>query len=51
MLVADLPPDGELPPLVQTADSFFSSTMTQSSRSSNGLVLMYGLLLTVEQGE
>jgi hypothetical protein len=51
LLVSDLPPDGELPPLVQTADSWFSSSMTQSSRSSNGLVLMYGLLLTVESGE
>lgn len=48
LLVAGLPPDGELPPLVQTADSWNTSTMTQSSRSSNGMVLMYGLLLTVE---
>jgi hypothetical protein len=51
LLVSSLPPTGELPPLVQTADSWFTSTMTQSSRSSNGMVLMYGLLLTLEQPE
>lgn len=51
LLVSSLPPTSELPPLVQTADSWFTSTMTQSSRSSNGMVLMYGLLLTLEQPE
>jgi hypothetical protein len=51
LLVGDLPPSGELPPLVQTADNWTTSTMTQSSRSSTGKVLMYGLLLTLGQPE
>lgn len=49
LLVSSLPPTEALPALVQTADSWSTSTMTQSSRSSNGMVLMYGLLITLEQ--
>jgi hypothetical protein len=51
LLVGELPPSGELPPLVQTAQGWDTSSMTQSSRSSTGKVLMYGLLLTLEQPE
>jgi hypothetical protein len=51
LLVSGLPPSAELPPLVQTADNWTTSTMTQSSRSSTGKVLMYGLLLTLGQPE
>ncbi len=51
LFVAPQPPAEELPPLVQTASSWSISSVTQSSHSSNGKVMMYGLLLTLAQPE
>ena len=45
-----LPPDGQLPPgSVVTEDATYTSTSTYSSRSKDGKVLMYGLLLTIKE--
>ncbi len=43
-----LPPSGELPPVLAAADSPLSGGTARSSRSVDGKVLIYGVLLTFE---
>lgn len=47
LFTSPLPPTGELPGVAQAADESVASRVTRSSRADNGLMLMYGLLLTV----
>ncbi|HHY57799.1 MAG TPA: hypothetical protein GYA08_20435 [Chloroflexi bacterium] len=47
LFTSPLPPTGELPGLAIAANQSISSQGTRSSRASNGLMLLYGLLLTV----
>ncbi len=49
LLVGKLPPDGKLPGVSGSADSSTISTVPLSSRSKDGKVLMYGLMLTVSE--
>jgi hypothetical protein len=49
MLVSALPPAEGLPALINTTESGTLSQMSRSSRSSNGLVIMYGYLFTITQ--
>ena len=49
LMVAPLPATGALPTLVQTSQSFSTSTVAQSSRSKDGKVMMYELLLDVTE--
>jgi hypothetical protein len=48
VMQAILPPDGERPPVLAAADSPLSMGGTRSSRSVDGKVLIYGVLLTFE---
>ena len=48
VMQAMLPPDGELPPVLATADSPMTMGGTRSSRSVDGKVLIFGTLLTFE---
>jgi hypothetical protein len=50
MMVSPLPPDGSLPQFVASTDSAFSSTASRSSRSADGKVTVYGLLLSIAEG-
>ncbi len=47
LFTSPLPPTGEMPGLATAANQSIASTVTRSSRASNGLMLLYGLLLTV----
>lgn len=49
LLAAPLPPDGALPVVSATTDESTASTASRSSRSQDGKVLVYGLLLTVKE--
>lgn len=46
---APLPPTGELPTVIGSQDTFITSQATRSSRASNGLVLVYGILFTISE--
>ncbi len=48
---ATLPPDGEFPPLIFSGDSVSFERDPRSSVASNGLLIMYGLLFTLEPVE
>jgi Tol biopolymer transport system component len=49
LFTAPLPPSGALPPISVAAQQSLNGTSVNSSRSSDGKVLMYGLLLTVKE--
>ena len=49
LFTAPLPPNGQLPLISTTAPQSLSSTVVRASRSSDGKVTMYGLLLTVKE--
>jgi hypothetical protein len=49
LLVGKLPPDGKLPGVAGSADASSISSVSLSSRSKDGKVLMYGLMLTVTE--
>jgi Tol biopolymer transport system component len=49
LLAAPLPPDGALPVVSATTEESTSSTASRSSRSLDGKVLVYGLLLSVKE--
>jgi hypothetical protein len=49
LLTAPLPPTGDLPVVSATTDQSTMSTASRSSRSLDGKVLMYGLLLAVKE--
>jgi hypothetical protein len=49
LFTSPLPPTGALPVVSASASQSLSSTIVRSSRSSDGKVLMYGLLLTVKE--
>ena len=49
LLAAPLPPDGSLPVVSATTEEPVTSTASRSSRSQDGKVLVYGLLLTVQE--
>jgi Tol biopolymer transport system component len=49
MMAAPLPPDGRLPEYVYQSSSLSSYAMARSSRSSDGKVLMYGLMFIVTE--
>jgi hypothetical protein len=48
LMEAPLPPVGELPQVIATSESSLTSTASRSSRSSDGKVTVYGLLLALE---
>lgn len=47
LFTSPLPPTGDLPGVAESAEESIASRVTRSSRADNGLMLMYGLLLTV----
>jgi hypothetical protein len=47
LFTSPLPPTGELPGVATAVNQSISSQVTRSSRASNGLMLLYGLLMTV----
>ncbi len=47
LFTSPLPPTGDLPGVAESAEESTASRVTRSSRADNGLMLMYGLLLTV----
>lgn len=49
LLAAPLPPDGALPVVSATTEESTASTASRSSRSQDGKVLLYGLLLSVRE--
>jgi hypothetical protein len=49
LFTAPLPPSGTLPPISVAAQQSLNGMTVRSSRSSDGKVLMYGLLLTVKE--
>jgi hypothetical protein len=49
LLTAPLPPASALPVVSATTDAMVTSTASRSSRSQDGKVLVYGLLLTVKE--
>ena len=49
LLTAPLPPDGALPVVSATTEESTMSTASRSSRSLDGKVLVYGLLLSVKE--
>src|SRR5262245_28383827 len=49
LFTAPLPPNGQLPLVSAAAQQSLSNTVVNSSRSSDGKVLIYGLLLTVHE--
>lgn len=49
LLTSPLPPDGSLPMVSAVTDALISTTASRSSRSQDGKVLVYGLLLTVKE--
>jgi hypothetical protein len=49
LLAAPLPPDGALPVVSATTEESTMSTASRSSRSLDGKVLVYGLLLAVKE--
>jgi hypothetical protein len=49
LLTAPLPPSGSLPVVSATADATTTTTASRSSRSQDGKVLVYGLLLKVKE--
>ncbi len=49
LLTAPLPPEGDLPLVSAAVDESIMSTASRSSRSEDGKVLVYGLLLTVTE--
>jgi hypothetical protein len=49
LLVTGLPPDGTLPVVSAATEASTMFTASRSSRSADGKVLMYGLLLTVQE--
>jgi hypothetical protein len=49
LFTSPLPPTGELPPVATAANESTASTVTRSSRAANGMMLMYGLLLTISE--
>jgi hypothetical protein len=48
-LTAPLPPTGELPVVSAASDESTIPVASRSSRSQDGKVLVYGLLLTVQE--
>ncbi|MFZ1768873.1 MAG: hypothetical protein WAU00_06735 [Caldilinea sp.] len=49
LFTSPLPPTGGLPPVATAANESIASTVTRSSRAANGMMLMYGLLLTISE--
>jgi hypothetical protein len=49
LLTSQLPPKGSLPVVSATTDALVSGTASRSSRSQDGKVLVYGLLLKVKE--
>jgi len=49
LLTAGLPPNGSLPVISATAEATTASVASRSSRSQDGKVLVYGLLLKVKE--
>jgi hypothetical protein len=49
LFTAPLPPNGELPTVSAAAQQSLGNTIVRSSRSSDGKLLMYGLLMTVRE--
>jgi hypothetical protein len=49
MLVSPLPPDGNKPVAVYRGEESLSAVDARSSTASDGKVLMYGMMFTVEE--
>jgi hypothetical protein len=49
LMSANLPPTGALPAISATADASTTSTASRTSRSADGKMTLYGLLLTVTE--
>jgi hypothetical protein len=49
LLVAPLPPTGELPAVSETAQESPSSSIATASRSADGKIMLYSLLLTITE--
>jgi hypothetical protein len=47
LFTSPLPPTSELPTVATAANESLASSVTRSSRADNGMMLMYGLLMTV----